>query len=129
VLQRLTAIEPNIFGLVVFAIAWLTGCVGFVYLSGTLPLRAAPSAVQSGFGPMLVWINVAVFLSLVVLTLVFAIDALRWTSLVVAGGFIFLFAPFIVQDLPKALKDTQAGLLVLLVVGLLAGALVYVMGR
>jgi hypothetical protein len=128
-LTTLAAIEPNLYGLLVFVVTWLTGCVGFIFLSGMLPLRAAPSAVRSGAGPALVWMNVAVFAVLFVVTLVFAINALRWTSLVVAGGFIFLFAPFIVQDLPRVLKDTQAGLMVLLAAGVMASGLVYVMGR
>ena len=111
---RLAAIEPNWQALLVFLVAWLAGCIGFIYLSGNLPLKAAPETVRAGFGPVLIWINLAVLVVLTVLSVGFAISQLRWTSLIVGGGFVFLFAPFIVQDLPRSLKDTQAGLSVLL---------------
>ena len=121
----MAAIEPNWQALLVFLIAWLASCVGFFFLSGTLPVKAAPPAVQTGLGPVLVWVNLATLVVLVVLTAWFAVGQLRWTSLVVGGGFVFLFAPFIVQDLPRALKDTQAGLVALLVCLLAATGLVW----
>ena len=119
------AIEPNWPALLVFLVAWLIGCVGLIFLSGSLPVRAAPEAVKSGLGPALIWINVAVLLGLLIMTFGFAIAQLRWTSLIVGGGFVFLFAPFIVQDLPRGLKDTQAGLMTLLGCLLAAVGLVY----
>ena len=122
---KLAAIEPNWPALLVFLAAWLAGCVGFFFLSGSLPLRAAPQNIQVGVGPLLVWVNMAVLVGLVVLTAVFAVGQLRWTSLVVGGGFVFLFAPFIVQDLPRDWKDTQKGLVALLVCLLAAAVLVY----
>lgn len=121
----MAAIEPNWQALLVFLIAWLAGCVGFFFLSGNLPVRAAPQTVQAGLGPVLVWVNLAALIGLVVLTLGFAIMQLRWTSLIVGGGFVFLFAPFIVQDLPRGLKDTQQGLVALLGCLLAAAGLVY----
>lgn len=111
------AVEPNWQGLIVALAAWLAGCVGFFFLAGNLPVKAAPKAVQTGIGPGLVWLNLAVFTVLAGLTGWYAVHELRWTSIVVGGGFVFLFAPFIVQDLPGRLKDTQAGLMVLLVLG------------
>ena len=119
------AIEPNWPALLIFLVAWLTGCIGFFFLSGNLPVRAAPERVQAGFGPVLIWINLAVLIGLLVLIFWFAIAQLRWTSLIVGGGFVFLFAPFIVQDLPSGLKDTKAGLTALLVCLLAAAGLVY----
>lgn len=119
------AIEPNWPALLVFLLAWLIGCVGFFFVSGHLPVRAAPETVQTGFGPALIWINLAILAGLLVLTFGFAISQLRWTSLIVGGGFVFLFAPFIVQDLPRGLKDTKSGLVALLVCLLAAVGLVY----
>lgn len=121
----MAAIEPNWQALVVFLVAWLAGCVGVIFLSGTLPVKAAPPAVQVGFGPALVWVNLAALVALLALTAWFAVGHLRWTSLVVGGGFVFLFAPFIVQDLPRALRDTQAGLVTLLACLLAATGLVW----
>ena len=119
------AIEPNWPALLVFLVGWLTSCVGLFFLSGNLPVRAAPETVQAGFGPALIWINFTVLAVLLVLTFAFAIPQLRWTSVLVGGGFVFLFAPFIVQDLPRGLKDTKAGLLTLLACLLAAAGLVY----
>lgn len=121
----MAAIEPNWQALLVFLVAWLAGCVGFFFLSGSMPVKAAPPDVQTGFGPALVWANLAALIALLVLTAWFAVAQLRWTSLVVGGGFVFLFAPFIVQDLPRALKDTQAGLVALLACLLAATVLVW----
>ncbi len=110
----MSTIEPNWPQLLVFLPAWLIGCVGFFYLVGNLPVSAAPPPVQTGAGPALVWLNLVVVAALCVTTIVFALMTLRWTTLVVAGGMVFLFAPFIVQDLPRLLRDTRLGLAVLL---------------
>jgi len=122
------AIEPNWQALIVFLIAWLVGCVGFFYVAGNLPVQAAPRAVRSGLGQALIWINLAIFILLGAVTVMFAVSTLRWTSIVVGGGFVFLFAPFIVQDLPPSLKDTRAGLITLLVCMFLAMALIFAAG-
>ncbi|MFT5507261.1 MAG: hypothetical protein ACI89J_000325 [Hyphomicrobiaceae bacterium] len=122
----MAAIEPNWQALLVFLVAWLAGCIGLIYLSGNLPLKAAPETARVGFGPALIWTNLAVLVVLTVLSLGFAVSQLRWTSLIVGGGGVFLFAPFIVQDLPRSLKDTQVGLAVLLGCLLAAVMLVYI---
>lgn len=77
-------------------------------------MRAAPKDVQAGLGPLLVWLNAVVWAALMVAAIAYAISALHWTTIVVAGGFVFLFAPFVVQDLPDRLRDTRLGLNVLL---------------
>ncbi len=120
----MSAIEPNWPDLLVFAPAWAIACVGFFYLSGSLPPSAAPSGVRSGIGPALVWLNLGVLIVLLALTAALAFTSLRWTSIIVTAGFIFLFAPFVVQDLPRPLKDTQLGLLLLLCLSVLGLALV-----
>jgi hypothetical protein len=116
----MSAIEPNWPSLLVFLPAWLLGCAGLLYLSGSLPPAAAPVAVRAGFGPALVWLNLAVFVLLCILTLGFALKELRWTTLIIASGVVVLFAPFAVQDLPASLKDTQRGHALLLCLGVLA---------
>lgn len=120
------AIEPNWQALLVFLAASGAASVTFYFLSGTLPVSAAPRGLQSRLGVALVWGNVAMFVVLAALTIWFAAVELRWTSLIVGGGFMVLFAPFFVQDLPRALKDTKAGLACLLIVNLAAAALVWV---
>lgn len=120
--------EPNWPQLMVFMAAWLTVCAGVIYLSGHLPIAVAPRPVQEGAGPLLVWLNVLTMGGLAIVSILFAVAYLKWTSIIVSGGIVFLFAPFIVQDLPLPLKDTQAGLAVLLVVGAIVLAGVYVAG-
>jgi len=104
------SIEPNPTALVVFSIAWTLGCIGALYVAGFLPLAAAPVAAQQGIGFWLVLLNVAIAVILIAVTLLYGINELRWTSLVIAGGLIFLFAPPAATELPKALQDTRVGL-------------------
>lgn len=110
------AIEPNWRALIGFGFAWTIACVGFFFVSGSLPVRAAPRAVQTGLGPLLVWSNLAGVVVLAAGALVIAALELRLTSLIVFGGLIFLFAPFAIQDLPAGIKDTQLGLCLLLAI-------------
>lgn len=118
----MNAIEPNWHSLLVFLPAWLLCCSGFFYLSGSLPPSAAPIAVRTGIGPTLIWLNLIVIVMLCLVTLCYAFHELRLTTLIIAGGFVFLFAPFTVQDLPLTLKESQAGhalLLCLSAIGLI----------
>ena len=124
----MSAIEPNWVELIVFSLTWFLVCVGFFFVSGSLPLRAAPAAVQVGAGPALIWLNLALLIGLCIGVVAFGIVALRWSSLVVAGGFIFLFSPFVVQDMPARIRDTQFGLLLVLIVNGLAIAGLYATG-
>ncbi len=124
----MSAIEPNWVELIVFSLTWFLVCVGFFFISGSLPMSAAPAAVQGGAGPALVWANLALLLGLCIGVIAFGITALRWSSLVVAGGFIFLFSPFVVQDMPARIRDTQLGLLLVLIVNGLAFAGLYATG-
>ncbi len=122
------AIEPNWVSLLVFAAAWGMGCVGTFYLVGVMPLAAAPREVQRGLGPILVIATAALVALLVVAALMFAIAELRWTSLVIAGGMVFLFSPFVVQDLTPALKNSKLGLAIVLALTIGAITLLYMAG-
>lgn len=115
--------EPNWQALSVFAFAWATLCIGGVLMAGMLPLSSAPLAARTPSGVALVTVNLLLLLGLLALTLAYGYAELRWTSAVVTGGMIFLFAPFAVQDLPEALKNGRAGLLLLFVLILAALAL------
>jgi hypothetical protein len=114
------AIEPNWRALIAFGLAWMIACVGFFFVSGSLPIRAAPKAVQTGVGPLLIGFNLAGVVLLAAGALVIAVLELRVTSLIVFGGLIFLFAPFAIQDLPARLKDTQLGLCLFLAIEAIA---------
>ncbi len=112
----MSAVEPNWDGLIMFLVCWGIASSGWLYVSGSLPLRAAPSENRQGLGLALLCAAIGSLLALTVAVLVYGIGALRWTSLIVGGGLIFLLAPFLIQDLPPALKDTRAGLALVLLV-------------
>jgi len=114
--------EPNLPALLVFVFTWGVFCAGVVHVAGMLPLSSAPDGVRSPVGVLLVLLNVAMLAGLLALTLAHSYGELRWSSAVVVGGMIFLFSPFIVQDLPDRLKNGVAGmaLLALLLIAALA---------
>jgi hypothetical protein len=114
------AIEPNLPGLVTFGITWLIACIGFFFVSGSLPLAAAPQAVKGGIGPALIWLNLICAIFLVIGSFIFAYFELRVTTLIVLGGLIFLFAPFVVQDLLRPIRDSKRGLILLLMMNAVA---------
>lgn len=90
-------------------------------MSGSLPLTMAPEPVQTGSGRALVVLNVVVLLFLAAATLLYGLAELRWVSLILAGGAVFLFAPLAIEILPPSFKDTKLGhwlILALVVLGL-----------
>lgn len=110
----MSAIEPNISGLAVFAAAWSLCCLSGFLLAELLPLSSAPDRLQTSGGRMLTIVGTLLFALLVALTLAYSFQELRWTSIVVAGGVIFLFAPFVIQDIPEGRKHNQGVLAVLI---------------
>lgn len=111
----MSAIEPNWQALLIFIGCWTVVCSGWIYIGGSLPLSAAPAAVKRGIGIPLLILNAIGLVALTVLALVFASQELHWTSIVVGAGLVFLFSPFVVQDLPTIVKDNQLGLILLLI--------------
>lgn len=107
------AIEPNTRALAIFAVAWLICCAGAIHLSGLLPLAQAPTSIRTASGAALLCTNVALLLAVTALTLVYCFTELRWTSIVVVGGLIFLGSPFVTQALPEPIKANKAGLALL----------------
>lgn len=114
------AIEPNWLSALAFGAAWLLACAGFFYVSGSMPISAAPSSIRVGLGPVLVWLNALCVAILAIGAISFGHMELRLTSIIIVGGLVFLFSPFVVQELPSMLKDTQLGLLLLLATLLVA---------
>ncbi len=76
-------------------------------------MRQAPHEVRSGGGGILLFFNIALLLLVTALTLFYCFRELRWSSVFVMGGVIFLFSPFVTQDLPEAFKAGTAGLAIL----------------
>jgi hypothetical protein len=109
----LREIEPNGVALGLFAATFAAGCLSFFTLAGMFPARARPLPVAGHIGNMLVLLNIALLAVLLGGVALFAHETLRWTSVVVAGGLIFLFVPSIFEVIPNEWRDSRGGLLVL----------------
>ena len=64
-------------------------------------------------GNALVLLNVALLAALLVGVALLAHETLRWTSVVVAGGLIFLFVPSVFEVIPSEWRDSRGGLVFL----------------
>jgi hypothetical protein len=107
------AIEPNGLALVLFVATFAAGCLSFFTLTGMFPARARPLPVSGHLGNLLVLVNLALLAVLLGGIALFAHETLRWTSVVVAGGLVFLFVPSIFEIIPNGWRDSRGGLLVL----------------
>ncbi len=117
----MNAIEPNLGPTLWFALLWTVCCLGFLVLAGMFPLATRPGGTKSALGATLVAGNALLWLLLALGTALYGYSQLRWTTLVVVGGLVLLFAPGLFQVWPEAWRDRTAGLALLL--GLMAGAL------
>jgi hypothetical protein len=109
----MAGIEPNLFALVLFAAAFAACCLSFFTLVGMFPQSARPQSIAGAAGGALVLINLALLVILLAGVASFAHQTLRWTSVVVFGGLIFLFIPAVFQVIPSAWRDSRSGLAVL----------------
>jgi hypothetical protein len=107
------AIEPNVPGLLVFGAAFAVCCLGFLTIAGMFPLRARPAALAGMPAIAMILANLALMVLLALATLTFAHQSLRWSSAVVLGGLIFLFAPSAFQAMPDEWRDSRFGLALL----------------
>ena len=107
------AIEPNGVALALFAATFAACCLSFFTLAGMFPARARPLPVAGQLGSLLVLFNLALMMVLLGGVALFAHQTLRWTSVIVAGGLIFLFVPSILQIIPNAWRDSRGGLMFL----------------
>jgi hypothetical protein len=119
----MAGIEPNGLALALFAAAFAACCLSFFTLVGMFPPSARPQSVAGLAGGLLVLINLALLVILLTGVASFAHQMLRWTSVVVFGGLIFLFIPAVFQVIPSAWRDSRSGLAVLGLVQIAALAL------
>jgi hypothetical protein len=105
----LNHLEPNIAALSWFALLWSVCCLAFFQLAGLYPLRARG---EGGSPTVMVLGNTALSLALLAGTLVFAWSELRWSTIVVVAGILFLFIPGLFQAIPARLRDGRSGLAV-----------------
>lgn len=102
-------IEPNLPALMLFALIASVGSLGLIVMSGVFPLETRPDLARP-LGLALIALNV-VLLGLVLYgTIVFGLDNLRWTSMVIIGGFAFLFTPGLFNVWPGKWRDGRTGL-------------------
>jgi hypothetical protein len=119
----LDKIEPNGVALLLFAATFAAGCLSFFTLTGMFPARARPLPVAGHIGNLLVLFNLALLAMLLIGVTLFAHETLRWTSVVVAGGLIFLFVPSIFEVIPNHWRDSRGGLTLLVALQLASLAL------
>ena len=104
-------LEPNIAALSWFTLLWSVCCLAFLQLAGLYPLRGRGE--EGGSGPVLLVLgNTALWLALLAGTLAFAWVELRWSTIVVVAGILFLFIPELFQAIPARLRDGRIGLAV-----------------
>lgn len=108
------SIEPNLVPLLWFALCWTVACVAFLVLAGVFPLASRPDLAGRADGTALAVGNLLLLAVLVGGTAWFGVRHLRWTSLVIAGGSVFLFAPGLFHLWPERWRDGRAGLVLLL---------------
>ena len=106
-------IEPNGLALLIFGATFAACCLGFYTMIGMFPLHARPSSLSGVPGAALVIFNLVLLIPLVLGVAWFAHETIRWTSVVVFGGLIFLFIPSVFQVVPNQWRDSCGGLAVL----------------
>lgn len=109
----MASIEPNLAALLWFALAWTVACVAFLVLAGAFPLASRPDLAASPAAAALAVGNAALLAVLVAAVAWFGWSQLRWTSLVIAGGSVALFAPGLFHLWPERWRDGRTGLILL----------------
>jgi len=101
------AIEPNIQALAWFVALWSMCCLGFLQLAGLYPLRQPTRPQMSN---LLVLAATTLWIATLAATVHFAVTELRWTTIIIVAGVLFLFVPEIFQALPRRFRDGLPGL-------------------
>ena len=109
----MASIEPNLAALAWFALCCTVACVSFLVLAGAFPLASRPDLAGSPAGVALALGNALLLAVLVAGTACYGWSHLRGTSLVIAGGSVFLFAPGLFHLWPERWRDGRAGLALL----------------
>ena len=107
------SIGPNLVPLLWFALCCAVACVAALVLAGAFPLASRPDLAGSPAGVALALGNALLLAVLVAGTVWYGWSHLRWTSLVIAGGSVFLFAPGLFHLWPERWRDGRAGLALL----------------
>jgi hypothetical protein len=103
----MVGIEPNIPALAWFVALWSMCCLGFLQLAGLYPLR---QLTRPQISNLLVLAATMLWIATLAATVHFAVRELRWTTIVIVAGVLFLFVPEIFQALPRRFRDGISGL-------------------
>jgi hypothetical protein len=114
------SIEPNWISLLWFTAFATTCAVAFLVVAGMFPLRSRPDSAKSGAATLLVVGNAVLLIVLLAGTGWYGYAELRWSTLIVVGGLVVLFAPGLFEAWPLPLRDGSAGLIVLVGIQMLA---------
>ncbi|EKS41689.1 MAG: hypothetical protein EKK35_17225 [Bradyrhizobiaceae bacterium] len=124
----MSTIEPNWLSLVWFAgLATVCG-VAFLIVAGKFPLDARPDAARSLPATLLIIGNVVLLAMLLAGTVLYGYAELRWSTLVVVSGLIFLFTPALFEEWRWPLRNTTIELSVLVGIQILALAVLAKVG-
>lgn len=94
----MSAIEPNWFSLIWFAgLATVCG-VAFLIIAGKFPLDTRPDAARSFPATLLILGNAVLLAVLLAGTGLYGYVELRWSTLIVVSGLIFLFTPALFEE-------------------------------
>jgi hypothetical protein len=115
-----TTIEPNWLSVIWFALFASVGGIAFLVVAGMFPRGSRPAEERSSTITFLVLGNIALLAALLVCTGLYGYAQLRWTTLVVVSGLIFLFAPAVIEEWPWRLHSVTGQLAVLVGVQTLA---------
>jgi hypothetical protein len=116
----MNAIEPNWISLLWFA-AFATVCtLAFLVVAGMFPLHLRPDPEKSTGAMLLIVSNTILLATLLAGTALYGFTELRWSTLVVVGGLVVLFAPGLFQVWPPSLRDGKTGLAALAGVQIMA---------
>ncbi len=124
----MNAIEPNWLSLIWFTMFATTGAVAFLVVAGKFPLDVNFGQSKSALVTGLVIGNAILMAVLLAGTGVYGYTELRWTTLIVVAGLIFLFAPALVEEWRWPLRNTAAELGLLVGVQMLALAALFKVG-
>ena len=104
----MSAVEPNIQALAWFVALWSMCCLGFLQLAGLYPLRRWPT--RPPVSNLAVLAATALWIATLAATVHFAVTELRWTTIIIVAGVLFLFVPEIFQIMPRRFRDGRSGL-------------------
>jgi hypothetical protein len=97
--------------LVVFVALMLLASLAALAASGHFPKASRLPALTRGFGPLILWLAMAVTATAFVAGAVAALMLLPWYAVVIGGGGAILLAPLVLQGFPDRIVDGRSALI------------------